>query len=480
MQQVFHIAAECFPIAKVGGLADVVGALPKYQNKLGVEAKVIMPFYDKEYIKNINLKEYKTDWITLDNDHYEYTIYSIEKSILGFEVFLIKIFSLTDRENVYGYGDDVERFLTFSIISLKLINSFEKLPSIIHCHDHHTGFIPFFCSYAEEFKNLRNTPTITTIHNAQYQGDFGYDKLNLLPKFDHKHIGLIDWYGRINPLATAIKCAWKVSTVSPTYAKELMVKPSGLEHLLASEHQKCLGILNGIDTLVWNPETDTLLHKNFNYSHLIDQRIENKNWICTEFNFNKKLPIIAFIGRFVYEKGSDLLAAVIRNIFDEMKLNVSILILGSGNKDTEHEINNLKHQYKGKFNCHIGYNEKLSHIIYGGTDFLLMPSRVEPCGLNQMYALKYGAIPITSNNGGLNDTVFDIEDKDNGVGLVFNEVTVSKISDNIKRAEQLYRNNNKFYSLRQKIMKIDYSWDKSAQEYINMYKSLTKNITVND
>lgn len=260
--EILNVSAECFPLAKVGGLADVVGALPKYQQKEGVLSKVIMPLYGNDFMKNLQLNlEYKNH-LKLGKLHYDFKIFTPEESF-GFPVFLVQIPGLFDRPEIYSYEDDVERFLAFQLAVLDWLLSLEKKPSIVHSHDHQTGFISFLMSHAKGYESLKEIPTVFTIHNAQYQGQFGYDKLRYFPEFDLKKMGLIDWDGAINPLATAIKCSWRVTTVSPGYLEELKSNANGLEQLIDQESEKFSGILNGIDTRVWNPETDKHLVKNY-------------------------------------------------------------------------------------------------------------------------------------------------------------------------------------------------------------------------
>ena len=472
MLKIIHVSAECFPIAKVGGLADVVGALPKYQKGLGFDTEVMMPFYNNTFTSNHNLEIVFESEVFLSENRFIYKVYELEESVIGFHLFIFKIDELMDREKVYGYPDDPERFFTFQLAVLDFILKTERNPDVIHCHDHHTSFIPFFTSYCYQYEILKSIPTVLTIHNAQYQGEFEYDKFHYFPEFNHEHSGIIDWYGKINPLATAIKCAWKVTTVSPSYLIELQKKANGLEGLLSHETNKCLGILNGIDKQVWDMTTDSMLVSNYNLKTVAKGRQGNKEWICKEFDLDINKPLIAFIGRFVYEKGSNLLPDVIKNVFDNLQQEVSLLVLGSGDPNTTQELEELKERYKNRYNCYIGYNEKLSHIIYGGADFLLMPSRIEPCGLNQMYAMRYGMIPIVSKTGGLKDTVIDLDEGESGFGIICNEVSVHEISFSIQRAVHVYENPSFFKEKRLQIMKIENGWGKSAKEYTNMYKSL--------
>ena len=465
--KIVHISAECYPVAKVGGLADVVGALPKYQNMLGETSSVIMPFYDIDFTKKNDFESIHEGNIVLDEESHPFRILKPVDFLLGFDLFLIDIPELLFKDYIYSF-DDSNRFLAFQIAALDWILTLKEKPNTIHCHDHHTGLIPFMLQESFKYEALNKIPVVTTIHNAQYQGWFSHDKVNLIPKFDFTNVGLLDWNGTINPLASAIKCAWKVTTVSPSYMEELKSAANGLESLLSSEHEKCVGILNGIDTNVWNTETDTFITKQYSIASSIAGKKANKKELCDTFNLNIKKPLFAFIGRLVDEKGSDLFPEA----FDiALKNNdISILLLGSGDHETENELEALKAKHKGNYNAYIGYDEKLSHNIYAGADFLLMPSRVEPCGLNQMYSLRYGTIPIVRSIGGLKDTIVDIAD--NGFGFTHQHASVKDICIAIERATAFYKDEVSFKKTRKHIMNIDHSWDNSAKKYIELYKSL--------
>jgi starch synthase len=260
--EILNVSAECFPIAKVGGLADVVGALPKYQQKSGVVSKVIMPFYDNDFSKNNTFEKVYHGHLKLGKLQYDFDVLTPQEP-LEFPVYMVNIPGLFDRPEVYSYEDDAERFLAFQLAVLDWILHLDSKPSIVHAHDHQTGFMAFLMTHAPAYKSLKEIPTVFTIHNAQYQGQFGYDKLRYFPEFDLKKMGFIDWDGAINPLATAIKSSWRVTTVSPGYLNELKSNANGLEELVNQESEKFSGILNGIDTKIWNPETDEHLVKNY-------------------------------------------------------------------------------------------------------------------------------------------------------------------------------------------------------------------------
>ena len=466
---ILHISAECYPIAKVGGLADVVGALPKYQNTKKITSQVVMPFYDNAFTKNNKFTIIYTSKLDLGSQSFSFEVKTIKDNKLGFEIFFISIPGLLFTDYVYS-NDDTDRFLAFQIAVLDWMLTLKNKPTIVHCHDHHTGLVPFMMTESIKYKDLRKIPTVLTIHNAQYQGWFSYDKMSLIPKFDMTNAGLLDWDHQINPLATAIKCAWRVTTVSPSYMEELKKEANGLESLLQHESAKCVGVLNGIDTDDWNPETDHYIEKNYKISSVQSGKKGNKNYLCKRFNLDINKPLFVFIGRLVGEKGAELLPKTFDLILQENKS--SILLLGSGNPDVEKELEILKEKHKGNYNVFIGYDEKLSHIMYAGADFLLMPSRVEPCGLNQMYALRYGTIPIVRSIGGLKDTVIDIDNK--GFGITHQRVSISDMVYAIKRGEELYQNMPKFKKIRNSIMKINHSWDTSAKTYVNLYKSINQ------
>ncbi|MCI2229107.1 glycogen synthase [Polaribacter sp. MSW13] len=464
---ILHISAECYPVAKVGGLADVVGALPKYQQELHINSNVIMPFYDIAFTKNNNYIEVYKSSLFLGEESFDFRILKLQDQDLGFDLFCVDVPKLLFKDYVYS-ADDTERFLAFQIATLNWILTLEDKPDLIHTHDHHTGLIPFMISECFKYESLKHTPTVLTIHNAQYQGWFPHHKVHLIPAFNFDKVGLLDWNSNVNPLAAAIKCAWKVTTVSPSYMEELKQNANGLESLLRHESAKCVGILNGIDWNVWNPETDSYIKKAYNQSTVKLGKETNKNWLCKEFDLDEKKPLFVFIGRLVGEKGADLFPEIFEKALQEN--DISILLLGSGHKETEQKLSTLDNLKN--YNSYIGYDEKLSHIIYAGADFLLMPSRVEPCGLNQMYALRYGTVPIVNKIGGLKDTVTDINE--NGFGICHNGVTIEKVTNAISRAALFYNNQKDFLKNSKKIMLIDHSWSNSAQEYVNLYKSLKK------
>lgn len=469
--EIIHVSAECYPVAKAGGLGDVVGALPKYQCKSGDIAKVIMPMYRTKFL-------YENDWTVdfkgsanLGNWYFDFTVIKEPTNKLGFDLFLIDINGLLDRQKIYGYDDDAERFTAFQIAVVSWISSWEHQPDVVHCHDHHTALIPFMMKYCYDFQHLAAVSTVVTIHNGQYQGWMGWDKSLYIPRWDLWKRGMLDWAGRINPLASGVKCADKVTTVSWSYMDELRENANGLEALFEFEKGKCAGILNGIDNEVWNPSTDTYIENRFTVKTVTKGKEQNKKILCDQFGLDITKPLFVFIGRLVGEKAADILPDAIRTAIYQTQGNACFLILGSGETSIEWELQQMTNEYQGIYNAYIGYNEQLSHLIYAGADFLLMPSRVEPCGLNQMYAMRYGTVPVVRSTGGLKDTVTDMGDTD-GFGIRFNNATIDDLAYSIGRGVSVYQDKKHMEWMRKYMMQIDHSWESTVSEYRQVYQSL--------
>jgi starch synthase len=299
----------------------------------------------------------------------------------------------------------------------------------------------------------------------------GWDKSRYIPAWDTWRWGLLDWKGNINPLAAAIRTAWKVTTVSRSYLEELRVSANGLESLFEFEKGKCVGILNGIDAQVWDPSVDNYLQYRYGLDEVEEGKQLNKEALCEQFSLDINKPLIGFIGRLVGEKGANLLPGAIGDAFYHIGRVMNFLVLGSGFPEVEAQLNSLKSLAWGDYNVYIGYNEALSHVLYAGCDFLLMPSRVEPCGLNQMYSMRYGTVPVVRNTGGLKDTVVDFEDP-GGYGIKFNHASVGDLTQSVWRCVQLYKNKARLKQVRSKMMQLDFSWETSVKEYINVYESL--------
>lgn len=469
--EILHVSAECYPMAKAGGLADVVGALPKYQQSLGHIAKVVMPMHRTKFL-------YDNEWdiehkgsFGMGDSRFDFTIIKEKSNKLGFDLFCVDIYGLLDREKIYGYDDDTERFTAFQIAVMEWVAQWEHRPDVVHVHDHHTALIPFMMQHCFAYRHLAAVKTVLTIHNAQYQGWMGWDKSIYLPAWDTWKGGLLEWNNTINPLACGIKCADKVTTVSPGYMEEIKNNANGLEFLFNLEGGKCSGIINGIDYAVWDPQKDTYILDNFSTKDVEEGKQLNKKKLCNDFGFDISLPLFVFIGRLVGEKAADLLPVAIKLAFEQMHGQFSFLILGSGDPGVEFSLLEMQNKFVGYYNTQISYNEKLSHQMYAGADFLLMPSRVEPCGLNQLYAMRYGTVPVVRRTGGLQDTVIDFGDE-NGYGICFNQASVGDILHGMYRAVELFNDENKLTELRQRMMEVETSWEKSALQYIHLYLSI--------
>jgi starch synthase len=284
---------------------------------------------------------------------------------------------------------------------------------------------------------------------------------------------MLEWKSDINPLASAIKCSDKVTTVSNSYMDELRYMSNGLEDLFEYEKGKCVGILNGIDADVWDPAIDPYLKHHYSVKTVEGGKAQNKMELCDRFGLDFDKPLFVFIGRLVGEKGADLLPQAIGDSFYHIGRRMNFLVLGSGFPKVEGELNQLKNLSQGDYNVFIGYNEALSHTMYAGADFLLMPSRVEPCGLNQMYAMRFGTVPLVRRVGGLKDTVVDFGDE-GGYGICFEHAAVGDMTHAIWRGLELYHQRDRFTEVRNRMMRLDFSWEASVNKYIEVYKSIRK------
>jgi starch synthase len=468
---IVHVSAECYPMAKAGGLGDVVGALPKYQQKMGDEALVVMPMYKTKFLEQQEWEVHFKGNTNLGDWFFDYTIIKLKDSKLGFNLYLVDINGLLDRPKIYGYTDDNDRFIGFQIAVAHWLLHWAKQPDIVHCHDHQAGLIPFIMKYCYDYQKLQSIKTVLTIHNAQYHGVMGWDKSILIPKWDLWKHGLLEWDNNINSLATAVKCADKVTTVSPSYMHELKWHSNGLESLFEYEQGKCTGILNGIDNEIWNPATDSMVPFHYNINDVIAGKRKNKQLLCDRYHLNMDKPLIVFIGRLVGEKAADVLPGAIQHALDKTNCGANFLMIGAGDTSVESALNYLVQLYPGEYNTFIGYDEKVGHEAYAAADFLLMPSRVEPCGLNQMYAMRYGTIPMVRDTGGLHDTVVDMGEPD-GYGIRFLHATEEDIVFSIERAIAVYKDKVQMEKMITQCMRIDHSWDAVVKEYKIVYESI--------
>ncbi|MEZ5042994.1 MAG: glycogen/starch synthase [Saprospiraceae bacterium] len=475
--EILHISAECYPAAKAGGLGDVVGALPKYLNKIGTKAGVVIPKYGTKWINQQTFIPVFKGAIRIHQEYIPFTIEKEKTDQLGFSLFVANIPGKFNRPGVYAdeaghpYYDELSRSLAFQQAVLQWVQASPGKPKVLHCHDHHTALIPFMVKYCPEYQSLAHIPTAFTIHNGEYHGSFGWDSLYLLPFFEAGARVLLDWNNGINPLAVAIKCAWRITTVSPSYLEELKVNANGLESLITHEQHKAYGILNGIDNQVWDPRTDPYIATQLG-NDMEAFKSYNKQVLGQHFKVDLNTPIITFIGRLVREKGADLIPDLVRRILHS-GIGVSFVILGTGEPYLHDIFRQLTYEFPGRFDAALEYNEQLAHQLYAGSDYLFMPSRVEPCGLNQMYAMRYGTLPIVRSVGGLKDTVPDIgEPGGHGCGIRFDHFTLEDAFLAIYRSNEFFRQKEDFQAVRVRISKVDFSWEQSATAYNNIYQQM--------
>jgi len=474
--KIHYVATECFPMAKVGGLADVVGSLPKYLNRQNCEVSVFIPRYQMPWFEGKLFQEVYASWYEMPHEHVGYRVGKLlDHEHLGYDLYVIDIPGKLDRTGVYSdkdgkyFYDEAERYTAFQRAYLYYLMFTQDKADVVHCHDHHTGLIPFMMRFCYDMQSISHIPTVFTIHNERYQGVFGWEKRYLLPAFDSVVGGFLEWAGVINPLASAVKCAWAVTTVSPSYMEELRYNSYGLEWLFNNEYHKCTGILNGIDHDVWNPSTDPMLEHRLD-TDISDFKNQNKAFLLRGTQVDPFKPVISFIGRFAGEKGADLLPSIIEKaIF--AGLDFTFVVLGTGDKAVEQGVSDLAARMPHRILAKIAYDEKVSHQIYAGSDFLIMPSRVEPCGLNQMYALRYGTIPIVHNLGGLKDSI-QTYDGEFGNGLKFYKLQMEDILGILKLAQDLYYHPEHLHKVRTNGMLQDFSWDASSARYIQLYQRL--------
>ncbi len=474
--KVLHIATECYPAAKAGGMADVVGALPIYQIQAGWSAAVVTPKYSLPWYDQQTFRKVYSGSFKLEGEDQKFTIFKLKNETLTFDYYCIDIPGRFDRPSIYlneegyGYEDEAERNISFQRSVLQWLCASKTGFDLLHCHDHQVGFIPFLIRKAKLYKKINKIPICYTIQNGAYNSRYPWSRRDLLPRFDPTYIQYVDWDGQMDAVATAMRFADHINTVSPTNLMELKTTLPPLQFMESQHPERFSGILNGIDISTWDPKTDPLLDDHLGRSWDQFKKL-NKGNILSDLYYLQGIPLISFIGRFAHQKGGDLLVPAIEKILMRFGF-VNFFILGSGDPYIEKKVQELRDKYSERVACYIGYNEALAHKIYAASDFIVMPSRFEPCGLNQMYAMRYGALPVARKTGGLKDTVVDFEDGGLGVSVDFD--SVEDLTNAISRALHLYRDNKHFKKIRSRAVKMNYSWKKSAASYLKIYNKLLK------
>lgn len=477
---ILMVASECVPFAKSGGLGDVTGALPLFLQKLGHNVSVVIPLYSFIDKKKYNI-EPVIDELTVKMGQ-EVITCSVHRTYLheNVPVYFIDYEPFFGRPNMYhdnhfnDYWDNPKRFMFLSKASLDLCHEIDFVPDIVHANDWHTAIIPAYLK--KLFKDdpvFTDTASVLTIHNIAYQGryhkDFyAYSGLD----YDDFTQDTFECHYAINLLKGGIQFADMINTVSPGYAIETRSAPGGhgLEYFLKKRGDDYIGILNGVDYSQWNPETDKLIPANYSKNDLSGKAV-CKEALQKQFNLtvDEDIPVIGIVSRLVEQKGFYLLAECIGGIMDNM--NVQFAILGAGDNHLEDFFRRLAHNNRCRTGVHIGYSNELAHLIEAGSDMFLMPSIYEPCGLNQIYSLKYGTVPIVRATGGLDDTIDNYDhETGQGTGFKFWEPSGKALYHTIEWAlGTFYERKEHFRQLILSGMEQNYPWENSAKEYVKLY-----------
>ena len=472
--KILFVASEAAPFIRTGGLGDVAGALPKSFLKLGHDARVVIPFY-KEEIKSafrdtlrfVNSTTVELGWRKQYCGVYEAVFDGITYYFVDNEYYF-------KRKGLYGHFDDAERFAFFSKAVLEVMSVVDFFPDILHANDWHTAMAPVFLDVNyrtdERYKNIKS---VFTIHNIEFQGRYDQciigDILGLSE--DVQNIVIND--GVVNYMKGGIESSAVVTTVSKTYATEILdpFYSYGLDGILSERKYKVYGVVNGIDTQLYNPAKDKALFVNYNSKSVHEKKKENKKALCEMLNlsYDENRPMIAMITRLSEQKGLDLVSAVIDEI---MRADVQMVILGTGDWKYESFVKRVENEYPNKFRGIIQFSSDLASKIYSASDIFLMPSKFEPCGLSQLIAMRYGSIPIVRETGGLKDTVEPYSaDTKLGNGYTFKTYNSYDMLDAVWRAYACFHDKENWSVAINNAMNGNYGWDASAKQYIKIYKT---------
>ncbi len=471
--KVLYATSEAAPFLKTGGLGDVLGALPKAVAEEGIEASVIMPLYsDIPHTLKSQMEFIDNFYVTIS---WRKTYCGVFRSKVGkVTYYFIDNEQYFSRQQIYGEYDDSERFAFFSKAVLDVLNLINYFPDVIHVNDWQTALLPVYLeAFYRADERYRNIKTVLSIHNIEFQGKYNPIILGSIFGLDVNFRSMLMYDGNINLLKGGIEASDMVTTVSDTYANEILTEghSHGLHNILIPRRYKLRGIVNGIDTDVFNPETDGAIVKNYSYE-TIRFKSMNKKALQKEMGLevNNDIPVIGMVTRLTTQKGIDLLCEVANDIAD---LPIQLIALGTGDKHFENFFHNWEQSRHDKIRGYIGFSGAMAQKIYAGADLFLMPSKSEPCGLSQMIAMRYGTIPIVNSVGGLYDTVpaFNPQTKE-GRGVTFQSYNAYDMLDAIRRAVDLYNNKPLWRALRKNAMSGEYSWSVPAQKYIEIYKEI--------
>ena len=472
--KVLYAASEAMPFMASGGLGDVAGSLPQALRKRLIGCRVVMPLYDnitqelKDSMKFITHISVPVAWRRQYCGIFEARAGGVIYYLLDNQYYF-------KRDTIYGQYDDAERFAFFSRAILEIIPHIGFKPDVIHCNDWQTALTPVYYStmYATA-PGYENIKTVFTIHNIQYQGVYGKELLGDVLGISENDYHLLEYDGCVNFMKGGIECADKVTTVSPSYANEILDPwySHGLDTILNQRRFKLSGILNGIDVINYNPETDKSLWKNYSADDSEGKK-ENKAELqaLMQLPVREDVPVISMVTRLVSHKGLDLVKAVADELLSTE--DVQFIVLGSGDWQYESFFKELAARHPDKMGLWLGFVPDLAHKIYAGSDMFLMPSKSGPCGLSQMVALRYGTIPIVRETGGLRDSIQDSGNGE-GNGFTFANYNAHDMLFTIRRALKGYKNKQGWSILVDRALNCDYSWGRSANEYIKLYKGLLK------
>jgi len=474
--KVLFVSSEVSPFAKTGGLGDVVGALPKALRRRGVDARVVMPLYaGMSWHELAPLDGVLTVPMWWGPARAGVRLGRLPGSDVL--VYFLEYHRYFDRPYLYGppddgYGDNLERFTFLSRGALEVAKAVNFIPDVIHAHDWQAALVPVYVNTVEWAKSLHGAATVYTIHNLAYQGVTGGGGLfitGLGP--EHYNPGELEHFGALNLTKGALRHATMLSTVSPNYAREIQTSEfgCGLDGVLRERSGDLVGILNGVDTDDWNPATDPHIHARYSAAHL-DGKGPCKTTLQLEAGLpaDPSLPVFGVVGRLTHQKGFDVLARCMDRL---LTWKAQFVLLGSGDREAEHFFGTLAARRPDRFKAWLGFDNALAHRITAGSDFLVMPSRFEPCGLSQMYAMRYGTLPVVRATGGLVDTVQSyVEASGAGTGFVFSDLTPDALANTVGWALSTYHDRpHHIRAMRQRAMERDFSWDHAAEAYEGLY-----------
>ncbi|MNO15075.1 Glycogen synthase [compost metagenome] len=473
--KVLFAAAEAHPFVKTGGLADVIGALPKALKGAGVDVRVILPKYRGIPEKFVSQMEHVAVLTVPIGWRNQYC--GIERIVYdGIPVYFIDNEYYFGRDGIYGYLDDGERFSFFNRAVLECLETLDFQPDVLHCHDWHAAVIPLLLQ-----AHYRHNPfyseirTVFTIHNLLYQGVFPYSVLGELLGLDDSYFLGVEYYGNVNFMKAGIVYSDHITTVSPTYSEEIRTAyyGYGLDGLLSSRADSLTGIVNGIDTKIYNPASDAQIYTR--YRSNLAKKAENKLALQQELGLPVApyIPMVAMVTRLVDSKGLDLLTRVLDELlyYDD----IQFVLLGTGDEVYERWFREAQWRYPTKLSSQILFNDALSRKIYAASDLFLMPSKFEPCGIGQLLALRYGSIPVVRETGGLNDTVHAYnEETGEGNGFTFKDYNAHDMMFTLRRAVSFYHKPEHWKKVTKNAFAGDYSWNVSAQQYMDIYKKIAQ------